>query len=1050
MDAIKNSQSAEQPRKGALAWMAGNSVAANLLMAILLIGGFIVGSAIKQEVFPDFALDYVNVSVSYPGASPEEVERGVLLAVEEAVQGLEGAKEITSTAQEGGGSVQVEALDGADIQKLYQDIDRQVTALTTLPEDAENPTISIPAREREVISFAIFGNQSPELLKGLAETFRTQLLEDPGITVVKLEAIRSPEIKIEFSQEALRSYGISLSEAANRIAKASVDLPGGSLKTKGGELLVRMTEKRYTAHDYASLPLITQPDGSRLTVGDVAEVSEGFEETSRYATFNGEPAVMVDVFRVGKQTPIEVADKARAIERAFNASLPDGVDTAMVRDGSKVFKQRGTLLIKNAFLGLGLVFIILALFLEIRLAFWVAMGIPISFLGSFLVLPVTDFSINVVTMFAFIVTLGIVVDDAIVVGENIYQKRQQGMGLLPAAIDGAKEIAKPVVFSILTNMVAFLPIYFVPGFLGKIFKFIPLVVVVVFAISLVESLLILPAHLGHSRGDGFGGFLKPLSDAQRRFSLGFTRFVERRYGPLLTSCLAHRYTTVSVGFAILVLTSSWALSGRMGMELFPRVESNYAYANLNLPYGTPPDEVQKVAKKAIDAAKAVVRENGGETLSRGILTDINEEAIRIRILLTEPDVRPISTTEVTRAWRKRVGSIPGVESGQFQANRGGPGSGKALTIELRHSDTEPLEKAAALLAQELEAFPNAGDIDDGSATGKPQFDMMMTPLGERLGLRAEEVARQVRNTYYGIQAGKFQRGRDEVKVMVRLTAQERNTEESLPTLIIQTPAGEEVPLSEVVTLKRGRAYTTIERRNQQRITNVTADINPEAEAGLVAATLQEEGLARIMDQFPGLSYSLEGKQADLKESISSLIQGLLMSLIVIYALLAVPFRSYFQPIIIMICIPFGIIGAVMGHLIMGYSLSVMSLFGIVALAGVVVNDSLVFIDFSNKKREEGHSLMDAVTLSGIQRFRPIMLTTITTFGGLAPMIFETSRQAKFLIPMAISLGFGILFATGITLLMVPSLYLILEDILDLYRTPKSQNPQPYNLDGTTH
>ncbi|VVS90632.1 efflux RND transporter permease subunit [Desulfoluna spongiiphila] len=1018
----------EHPGRGPIAWMAGNSVASNLLMVVLLIGGLIVGASIKQEVFPEFDLDFVNISVPYPGASPEEVERGVSLAVEEAIQGIDGAAEVTATSSEGGASISVEALEGADIQQLYRDIEKEVDAITSLPVDAENPKISIAARHREVISFAIYGDQKTSVLKERAEEFRARLLESPAITQVSLADVRDREIQVEVSQTTLRRYGLTLAEVAAFIRNASVDLPGGSLKTDGGELLVRMKEKRYIARDYASLPLMSLADGSRITLGEVATIRDDFVETTRYATFNGLPAVMVEVYRVGDQTPIDVAEAAKQTLASFNDSLPEGISAAMVRDLSEIFKQRGELLIKNAFIGLALVFIILALFLEIRLAFWVSLGIPISFLGAFLVLPFSDFTINIVTMFAFIVTLGIVVDDAIVVGENIYHKRQQGMGLLPAAVAGAREIAKPVVFSVLTNMVAFMPIYFVPGFLGKIFKSIPIVVMIVFAISLVESLFILPAHLGHSRREGFGGFLKPLSDAQRRFSGAFTRFVERRYGPLLSVCLRHRYVTLTTGIFILSVTGSWALSGRMGMELFPRIESDYAYANLTLPYGTPAAEVDRIAGIAVSAAKEVVAENGGEDLSRGILTRIDEEEIRIRILLTPPEVRPMSTTEVTRAWRERVGSLPGMESGLFEANRGGPGSGKGLTIELRHRDTDTLERASRQLADELAAFPNARDIDDGSSTGKMQFDLVMLPEGERMGFTAEEISRQVRNAYYGVEALRLQRGRDEIKVMVRLTGKERKTEGDLFSLILRSPEGMEVPLSEAVDMSRGRAYTTIYRRNQKRITDVTANIIPEAEAGRVAEALKDGSLADLVAATPGLTYVFQGKQADLKESVESLIQGLLMALILIYALLAVPFRSYAQPLIIMVCIPFGIIGAVMGHLIMGYSLSVMSLFGIVALAGVVVNDSLVFIDFSNRKRHEGMAVVDAVKAAGIQRFRPILLTTVTTFGGLAPMIFETSRQARFLIPMAISLGFGIVFATFITLLLVPSLYMILEDV----------------------
>jgi multidrug efflux pump subunit AcrB len=628
-----------------------------------------------------------------------------------------------------------------------------------------------------------------------------------------------------------------------------------------------------------------------------------------------------------------------------------------------------------------------------------------------------DLSINIISIFAFIITLGIVVDDAIVAGENIYYYRQKGLGWFEAAVRGAREISKPIIFSVLTNMVAFMPMFFVPGFMGKVFRQIPLVVISVFAVSLVESLLILPAHIGHRRRPNPSGLIGWLIARQAGLGRLLERFIQTKYGPFLDRVLQYRYVTLSIGIAVLLITVAYVRSGRMGFELFPKIESDYAMATAKLPFGTAVQKTEAVQQIMVEAAQQVAGENGGTNLVQGVYAVINANQTVVRVYLTPP--------------RERVGALAGLEFLKFESDAGGPGRGPAIALELSHRRINVLEQASAELANELGFFPNVKDIDDGFAPGKQQIDFQIKPEGRSLGLRSQEVARQVRYAYYGAEALRQQRGRNELKVKVRMPREEREFEYNLEQMILWTPAGKEIPLRDAVSLKRGRAYTTIDRRNGRRVVTVSADVKPRSKTDQVLQSLMTDTLPALQQKYPGLTYSLEGRQADRRESMRGLLIGLLMALVVIYGLLAIPFNSFVQPMIIMMSIPFGIVGAVVGHLIMGYSLSVMSTFGVVALSGVVINGALVLIDFANRRREEGKSSYDAIYDAGIQRFRPIVLTTLTTFGGLAPMIFETSRQARFLIPMAISLGFGILFAAFITLLLVPALYQINEDLHQL-------------------
>ncbi|WP_421903106.1 efflux RND transporter permease subunit [Maridesulfovibrio sp.] len=1050
---------ADQNKKsGPIAWMAGNPVASNLLMIILLVGGLVMGFNIKQEIFPEFTTDTVTVQVTYSGASPEEVEQGIVLAVEESIIGLDGVKEVACTAAEGSATVVAEAIEGYDLQKLSQDIKSEVDRITSFPEEAEDPVISVASHQRGVLSLMVYGDTDALSLRKVAEQLREELIGDPEITQVELAEVSGLQITIEIPQEKLRAYGLTLSDVADSLAKTSVELPGGGIKTEGGEILVRFKERRDYAREFARVPIVTGDDGTQVLLEDIAEVKEDFQNDDIVTTFDGKPAVRVEVYRIGDQTPIGVSDAVHAQLEVFNKSLPIGVHVAVRNDSSDVYRQRMDLLLRNAYMGLGLVFVFLALFLEPRLAFWVSMGIPISFLGGMLILAPAGASINMISMFAFIISLGIVVDDAIVVGENVYTMRQQGMSWIEAACEGAKRIAMPVTFSVLTNIVAFMPMFFVPGVMGKIFKVIPMVVCSVFFISLVESLFVLPAHLGHGSERKPGKIMGFILHYQQNISHGLLRFVHKFYRPFLDRAVTLRYLTVACGAACLILSFAYIQSGRLGFTMFPKIESDYAYLTVDLPYGTAKEVTQKVLDKTVAAAEKVAEENGGDQLVEGIYAKIGgsgrrktsgSHVLKVQVFLTDADTRPIHTDEFVRQWRRNLGPIPGAESILFESDRGGPGSGSSLEIELSHSDIEVLKKASSDLAQALSVYPKVKDIDSGFSPGKRQLDFELLPAGRSLGLTSRNVANQIRASYYGAEVLRQQRGRNEIKVMVRLPEKERASKYDFEELMIRTPDGTDVPLREVVKVKDGRAYTSIDRRNGRRVISVEADVNPRKETSQILADVVANVIPQLKADYPGLGYSLEGKQADMQESTESLISGLLMAMMVIYALLAIPFRSYFQPLIVMLCIPFGIVGAVIGHALLGYSLSLMSLFGIVALSGVVVNDSLVFIDYVNIQRRKGHCAYDAVLEAGTARFRPILLTTLTTFGGLAPMILETSRQAKFLIPMAVSLGFGILFATGITLLLVPAFYLIFEDIRLLLRKLFRRTDEDLRANGIT-
>jgi len=793
-------------------------------------------------------------------------------------------------------------------------------------------------------------------------------------------------------------------------------------------------ERRDYGRVFARTPIITAPDGTQVLLADLATIHDDFQDTDRRALYNGKPAIMLNVYRVGSQSPTQVEAAALRQLDDVRQSLPPGAAIDVRRNMADVYRQRAHLLVRNGMIGLTLVMVMLGLFLELRLAFWVMMGIPASFLGSLLFLPAMDVSINLISMFAYILVLGIVVDDAIVVGENVYYHHQQGRPFGEAAVVGAREMAMPVTFSILTNIVTFIPLFFVSGTMGKIFKCIPIVVTVVFLISLLESLFVLPAHLGHHKERTRRGLNRWLHAAQQWFGRAFVTGVHRLFGPFLDRVLRWRYALIAVSFCVLVVTVAFAWSGRMGFDMMPSVESDFARVDVTLPYGAAVEKTEAIVERIYQAAAQVIEECGHPELVEGIFAEVGSEGshtAHVEVFLADAEDREdiMTTEDFVRRWREATGPIMGADNVTFSSDFGGPGHGAGITVELSHRDITVLEQASAELSEGLATYPLCKDVNDGFQPGKQQVDFTIRPEGKSLGLTAQSVARQVRSAFYGAEVLRQQRGRQEIKVMVRLPEEERISEQNLEDLMLRTSSGVEVPLREVVDAERGRAYTTIERREGRRVVQVTANVSPREKAGEVQSGLISTELPALVDKYAGLTYSFEGRQAEMRESVASLTAGYILAVLAIFGLLAIPFRSYVQPLIIMTSIPFGVIGAIFGHLIMGFSLSVVSMFGVVALSGVVVNDALVLVDAANRRRRQiGLSAHDAALEAAMQRFRPVFLTTVTTFCGLAPMIFETSIQAQMMIPMAISLGFGILFATLITLLLVPCLYLVVEDV----------------------
>ena len=1058
---------------GMIDWFARNPVAANLLMAFIIVSGLIGMFNVRGETFPELELDIVSIQVPYLGAAPEEVEEGVNIRIEEAIQGVDGIDQITSTANEGSGTVMVEVALGADTRRVLDDIKTNVDAIETFPEQTEKPIITEVLARFRVVDIAVSGDTDEFTLKSIAERVRDDLAALPGISLVEFASARPYEISIEVSEDTLRRHGLTFDDVSNAVRRSSLDLPGGSVRSESGEILLRTIGQAYRGAEFENLVLMARPDGTRLHLGDVATVVDGFAETDQFGRFDGKPTILVSVFRSGDQSDMEIARAVEGYMAQAEAGMPEGITLTVWMNQAEILIDRLSLMLRNGVMGFALVFVMLALFLELRLAFWVSLGIPISFLGTLMLMPGLDITANVVTTFAFIMVLGIVVDDAIIVGENIHRHQQHEPNRLRAAISGAQEIATPVTFAVLTTVAAFSPLLFVPGMMGKMMIFVPLIVIPCLLFSLVECLQILPAHLAH---------LKPRRRSlwrsfQSYFADGLETFIDRVYRPVLAFGLRWRYLSLAIGVSTLIVTGGMVAAGWVAFQFFPSPEASIISASITMPLGTAPavtsDAVQRVEDGAARLRQQMLEETGIDVVTH-VYAAVGEHPLggdgpgpmqmlgapshahlgQVMLELAPPDERPMRAEYLNNRWRELTGPIPEATELTFSADEQNAGSD--VDVMLVGPDVEVMQAAAERLKQRLRSYTGVYDVTDSFLAGKDEIKLGITPAAESLGLTLQDLGRQVRQAFYGEETQRIQRGRDDIRVMVRYPLEERRSLGDLENMRIRTPDGGEVPFGHVAVVEPGQGFASIKRVDRNRAINVLASIDENVTtSATVNGDLAENVLPALLADYPGVRYAFEGVEAEQRDAIGGLQIGFTLAMFGIFALLAIPLKSYIQPLIIMSAIPFGFVGAVWGHIIMGENISMMSTMGIVALSGVVVNDSLVLVDFINRARrvhsDVGRRVQEAggrqksphefvslglqlaISEAGSNRFRPILLTSLTTFAGLAPLLLEQSTQADFLKPMAISLAFGVIFATFVTLVLVPTIYLILEDIKWVFR-----------------
>ncbi len=1028
-----------------ISWFARNPVAANLLMVSIILGGLVaLNHSVRLEAFPPFEVDTINVSVSLRGASPEDIELGAAVRIEEAIKDIEGIDRMVSRSVEGSTTVSIEVDADYDPLHVLDSVKSRVDAINTLPVEAEKPIVSLAERRFAVINVVISGSQAEEEIRRFGEQVREELLLLEDVSFVELDSARRYEIAIEASADRLREYDLTLSEIAWAVRESSLDLSAGNVRTQGGDILIRSKGQAYQRADFESIVVKTNADGSIVRIGDVATVIDGFEEDSISTRFNGMEAVFLDVSRTGNQSALTISREVKQYVEDRQRSLPSGIELNYWDDDAQVLKNRLAILSKSALQGGVLVILLLTLFLRPAIALWVFVGIPVAFLGAFILMSVFDISLNMMSAFGFIIVLGIVVDDAIVTGENVYKHLQFGDDPLRAAIDGTREVAVPVTFGILTTILAFAPLMFIEGFLGTLYSPVAMVAIPVLLFSLVESKLILPAHLARIKprpeGSGETGF----TAWQRRIAKQFERFTLNYYQPFLKFALRHRWSTLASFIGVLIVMLTMVTSGWTRFVFFPSVESETATAVLEMPVGTPFEVTARHAERMFEAARLLqdkyADEAGGEGMITNILSSIGSirrntgphlARIRFETAPRETRTSDLTVTQLINEWRELVGPIPGAANVSFRASWFRPG--EPIDVQFSGNSLTELSAAAEALKERLASYPGVFDIADSLSDGKEELQIELKPQGHLLGLTRSEIVQQVGQAFRGFEAQRIQRGRDDIRVLVRFPIEERGTVSSLNEMLISTPEGDRIPLANVARLIPGKGPSQITRIDGYRVLNVTADIDKELTNMPILQADLREYIDGLLSRFPGISYEMEGEQRQQRESFGSLMIGWPLLIFAIYVLLALPLKSYIQPLVVMSVIPFGMIGAVIGHWIMGYPLSFLSILGLLALSGVVVNDSLVLVDFINQKLRAGKSLLESVAQAGVVRFRPVILTSLTTFFGLLPLLSEKASAAQILIPMAISLGFGILFATAVTLVLVPANVLIVDDIRRFFR-----------------
>lgn len=1040
-----------------IAWFAHNSVAANLLMLSLIAGGLYTASTITKEVQPRIETNYVTVSVPYRSATPRDVEQGVLIKIEEAIQDLEGIREIISTAREGSGTVTVEIEADFDISEALDNIKNRVDGISTFPAETEQPSFQRNTWTREVIWVSVFGDVPERTLKEVGRQIRDEIIALPSVTQANMVGDRPYEIGLEVREETLRAYNLTLNEVASAVRRSSIDLPGGRIEAAGGDILLRAMGQAYVGRDFSDIVIRTNPDGSRIVLSDIAEINDGFVERDSYARHNGEPTVAIRVLSVGQQDALAAARDVRNFIEQRQQTLPAGISVDWWGDSSYYLQDRLWLMTKNLVAGALLVFLILTLFLRLKLAFWVMIGLLVAFGGTLFLLPLVNVTINLISLFGFLVVLGIVVDDAIVIGESAYTEVRTHGQSADNVVNGVMKVAVPASFGVLTTIAAFTPILLVSGISGQFFAPIGWVVVLALLMSLAESKLILPAHLAHMRVRRHAPDTSNRAVRfQRSFSEGLYKFVDRIYLPALKMMLHNRYVTLAGFVGALILSIGFVAGPYMRVVLFPDIAGDFMRVGLEMNEGTPGyvthNTIDFLREKLGEVDENMQRELKLETpVVRIVFAWANSDTSgEMLVELNKTDDPRLGTAEIERRWRDKVGQIAGARGLRIGGAGGPGGDGPDLSFQLVGHNLQQLEAAAMELEREILAFDGSYDVRNSFDGGIRELQLRIRPEAEALGLSQQDLARQVRQAFFGEEVQRIQRGQDDVRVMVRYPREQRSSQGYLEEMRIRTPSGDEVPFRAVADIEIGNSPSSIRRYNRERSISVTARIDKDvAEPGEIQRKLTTETLPRIIASHAGVNFRLAGQSRNAQELSTELRAGAIFALFLIYALLAIPLRSYLQPLLIMSVIPFGTIGAVFGHWILGIPVSLLSMFGIIALAGVVVNDSLILVDFVNHHRKAGEPRIDAALKGARARFRPIILTSATTFLGLAPIVFfETSLQAKLVIPMAASLAFGILFATIITLALIPTLYLIGDDLTRLMqRLLGHERPTGMNAHG---
>ncbi|MDJ0626723.1 MAG: efflux RND transporter permease subunit [Rhodobacter sp.] len=1027
---------------GLLAWFAGNHVAANILMIALVVAGAYTVGTMRTEVFPQIDPRTISVSVPYSGANPEEVESGITIRVESALSGISGIERITSTASEGVGTVAAELTSFADADEVLADVRDAVDGIADFPpEGAEDPIIEKSTIEPRLLTLALYGDASERQLRQTAERLRDELLATNRLADVVLDGVRAYEISIEVSEDALQRYNLTFESIAQRISAASLDLAGGTLRTANGEILLRTPAKRTTAEGFGEIPILVEADGAMVRLADISTIRDGFADGDLINVFNGEPSVFISVYRSVEQGVLD----AEAVVRAYleDVSVPPGMNLIIRDNDTDGLRDRINLMLRNAIFGFGLVFLSLVMFLDLKLAFWTSLAIPISFLGGLAIAGYLGASINMISLFALIIVLGIVVDDAVVIGENIFESQSKGGDPLQATLRGLYEVAAPVTLGVLTTIIAFAPLAFTAGRLGQVISVVPIVVISILAISLIEGLFILPAHL--SRGGRWSvGPLKWLQTGFAALLAGFIRYVVR---PAVRLAVTFRYATLALVTCAIVLSATAFTTGFLRFVFLPPTEADRVELTLTMIEGAPFATTRQAAEAALVAAERVNDEVAARDGRAPVLTtsatigeassggpgggssDSGSNVAQIRVELTPSDSREIGSVAFEQLWRDEIGALAGADSMIFAS--GLFVLGDDVSVELSHPSDDQLLRAAEAIRTRLGATSGVSDIEFSLQFGKRQLEFQLNDVGIALGLSDGDLARQIRRAFFGETVQTLQRGLEEVDVVVRYPSDARTSLSDVYDMRIRLPGGEAVPVTAVADITESRGFSTIERADGRRILRITAKVDSDVTTSdNVNNDLRRVFLPQLVDRYAGLSWSMSGQAVDQQRDVQNVLGALGIAMLGIFVMMAAFTRSYILPLVILTTIAYGIVGAILGHVALGYPLTFISLFGVVALAGVVVNDTILLLDDYTRRmaRDPALSKANAIVESASRRFRPILMTTISTAFGLLPMIYETSFQAKFLIPMAISLGFGILIATPVLLVAVPATVLILDDL----------------------